>query len=289
MQIPDSFRENITSAWGDEGERWLNALPQLLKAVAQEWKLEDIEAFSTLSFHYVATATQGDRDVVLKLGLEIDRELATLEHYAGRGCVKLLEYDLSRRAMLLEYLNPGTPLADHFPDRDEEATNIAAALLNELHHAPAFEEDFPSLEEWLETLYHTGDGIIPQDLLTRARTWATELTMEPAENVVLLHGDLHHENILYSKQGWRAIDPKGVIGERGYDIATFIYNPIPALQNHPNAKAIIANRLDIFSKALDIDREHLRRMAYIQAILAACWAIEDDMPWEGFVACAGMM
>ncbi len=288
MQIPDSFRETITSAWGDEGARWLNALPQLIKALAQEWKLEDIEPFSNLSFHYVATASQGDRDVVLKLGLDIERELATLEHYAGRGCVALLEHDISRRALLLEYLNPGTPLREYFPERDEEATRIAANLLSNLHHAPAF-DDFPTLEEWLETLYHTGDDIIPHPLLTRARTWAMELTMEPAENVVLLHGDLHHDNILESKEGWKAIDPKGVVGEPGYDIATFIYNPIPLLQHHPNAKAIIAKRLDIFAETLTIDREHLRKLAFIQAILAACWAIEDDLPWEGFVACAEMM
>ena len=43
----------------------------------------------------------------------------------------------------------------------------------------------------------------------------------------LVHGDLHHHNVLRSKRGWLAIDPKPMLGEPEYDVASFLWNPLP--------------------------------------------------------------
>ena len=43
---------------------------------------------------------------------------------------------------------------------------------------------------------------------------------------VLLHGDLHHGNVLSARRRpWLAIDPKGVVGERAFDAGALLYNP----------------------------------------------------------------
>jgi Aminoglycoside/hydroxyurea antibiotic resistance kinase len=48
------------------------------------------------------------------------------------------------------------------------------------------------------------------------------------DDTVVLHGDLHHDNILDGgPRGWLAIDPNGLIGERTYDIANLLRNPWP--------------------------------------------------------------
>ena len=42
---------------------------------------------------------------------------------------------------------------------------------------------------------------------------------------MLLHGDLHHENILLDASGnWKAIDPQGRIGEQCLECGRFLLN-----------------------------------------------------------------
>jgi len=43
---------------------------------------------------------------------------------------------------------------------------------------------------------------------------------------VVLHGDLHHFNILSSGDRWLAIDPKGIIGEPEFEPAAYLENKI---------------------------------------------------------------
>jgi streptomycin 6-kinase len=51
-----------------------------------------------------------------------------------------------------------------------------------------------------------------------------------SESPVLLHGDLHHFNILSARrQPWLAIDPKGVAGEPAYEPGALLRNPNPEL------------------------------------------------------------
>ncbi len=40
-----------------------------------------------------------------------------------------------------------------------------------------------------------------------------------------LHGDLHHENIMFSSRGWLVIDPVGLVGEVGFGAANMFYDP----------------------------------------------------------------
>jgi streptomycin 6-kinase len=64
---------------------------------------------------------------------------------------------------------------------------------------------------------------------------ANVLLSSPQDEVVL-HGDLHHGNILdFGTRGWLAIDPKGLLGERGFDYANIFTNPDLAEPTRPVA------------------------------------------------------
>ena len=53
-----------------------------------------------------------------------------------------------------------------------------------------------------------------------------ETLLSSPKDELLLHGDIHHGNILdFGERGWLAIDPKGLFGERGYDDANLFFNP----------------------------------------------------------------
>ncbi len=59
---------------------------------------------------------------------------------------------------------------------------------------------------------------------------AQELLLSQGEPV-LLHGDLHHYNLLQHQDTWLAIDPKGVVGEREFEIGAFLRNPVCVVED----------------------------------------------------------
>jgi len=261
-------------------EPWLLQLENTLERVAERWSLDNIVAFENLSFNFVARASRLDRSgVVLKVGdpNALESEIDALLHYGGNGCVGLLESDREQGALLLEHIHPGTMLSS-IQDEDE-AVRIACAVMERLHKPPPEQHSFPTLERWLKVLLeyprlpNAGDPI-PRDLLERARTQVLELLATQAAPVVL-HGDLHHFNILKDAyRGWTAIDPKGLVGERAFEIGPFFYNPYPDIFERPDLERVLLRRLDVFSETLELDRERLRQWAFVQVMLSACWGLE---------------
>ena len=99
------------------------------------WSIAEMgPAFEGGCVAYVAPVVRRDGGrVVLKVSLadeETEREPDALVVWNGNGAVRLLESDRTRGAMLLERLEPGTPLAAH-PDRDA-AIDIACSVLRRL-------------------------------------------------------------------------------------------------------------------------------------------------------------
>jgi streptomycin 6-kinase len=107
----------------------------------------------------------------------------------------------------------------------------------------------------------------------------------------LLHGDLHHWNILSAKRApWLAIDPKGVIGELAYETGAWIRNPFPELLKWPNPGKTLSRRMDQFAMELALDRERILGWSFYQAVLAAWWSYEDgDQDWENWLAVAELL
>ena len=109
---------------------------------------------------------------------------------------------------------------------------------------------------------------------------------------MLLHGDLHHENILRSGDEWRAIDPKGLVGDPGYEVGAIFYNPMPKIFNVPNLAQLLARRIDQLADELAMDRARVRGWALAQCVLSAWWSVEDDQsldPPSGVLACAEIL
>jgi streptomycin 6-kinase len=217
---------------------------------------------------------------VLKLGPpgdpELDQELDALEWFAGRGGVRVLNLDRARGAALLERAIPGTQLRALVPEADDEATAAAAALMRELWRPPPAEHRFPSAREWGRAL----DG-------GAAGAYA-ELCDSMGEQVVL-HGDLHHENVLRDGDSWIAIDPKGVVGEREYETGALLRNPSSELLDLPHPRRRLARRADQLAELVELDRARIGASAWTQAELAAAWAAEDGEDRAYWLACAELL
>ena len=111
------------------------------------------------------------------------------------------------------------------------------------------------------------------------------------DEAALLHGDLHHHNILAAgRQPWLAIDPKGIVGEPAYEVGALLRNPMPELLQSERPKRLLARRLDILSERLGFERERLVGWGTAQAVLAAWWSLEDHgRDWEKWITCAELL
>jgi streptomycin 6-kinase len=222
----------------------------------------------------VLSGFQGDNPIILKASLDSEglaRESFALKCFAGYGAVKVLAED--NEMLLLERAVPGTSLKSYFPNQEHESIEIVCGVMKKLHQASIPEGyNFPHIKDWLTAL--DKDWNIPDGYLQKARKLRDQLLQSLMPDV-LLHGDLHHDNILQNADGWLVIDPKGVIGEPAYEVAAFIRNPMPELLNYADASNIIFNRVNCFADLLELPSQRIIDWCFVQAVLAWVWALED--------------
>ncbi len=155
------------------------------------------------------------------------------------------------------------------------------------------EHSFPSAAKWaaglkrLRAHFGGGTGPFPAALVERAEALFAELLASMAEPV-LLHGDLHHDNILSAeRQSWLALDPKGVVGEPAYEVGALLRNPMPGIFSVPGLEQVLARRVDQLSDELGFDRQRIWGWGVAQAVLSAWWSYEDHgRGWAPMLALA---
>lgn len=296
--VPESFAHRIVNLHGSAGAEWLNRLPSILTRCAERWRLKLDLPFPQLSYGYVAPALLKDETgVVLKLCMpnpELMMEIEALRLMQGRGAVHLLDADLEEGALLLERLEPGTPLSAICGADDGKATVQASSVMRNLWRSVPHAHSFPSVADWGKGFHRLrehsiGDGEcpFPKGLVDEAEALFVELTDSMAEPV-LLHGDLHHGNILAAaREPWLAIDPKGLVGEPAYEAGALLRNPFPELLAWHGLSRIMARRVEILAEELSLDKARLRGWGIAQAVLAAWWSFEDNEDdWQSFIAFA---
>ena len=81
-------------------------------------------------------------------------------------------------------------------------------------------------------------------------------------------------------RGWLAIDPKHLIGERGFDFANIFTNPDLADPTRPVATqpGRFARRLDAVAAASGLERRRLLAWVLAWTGLSASWFLDDDDP-----------
>ena len=297
--LPEPFTKNIQQYFGKAGRDWLQTLPRLLAKNARQWSLILQPPFSNLSFNYVAPAVRKDGTiVVLKAGVPSNKEILTeieaLRIWDGNGCVQLLAADVGRGMFLLEYLQPGTPLTA--VSNDDQATTIAAQVMQQLWQPIDTNQLFPTVQDWfggltkLRQKYKGGTGPFPEKLIDKTEIVAQEL-LNSMETAVLLHGDLHHDNIIKAgRQPWLAIDPKGVLGEPAYEIGALLRNPIQRLKHTSDLKSLFTRRIDQLHELLGFDKQRMLGWGMAQMVLGAWWANEDsDEMFPLWIHCAELL
>lgn len=300
--LPESFLQFMREAYGTEAANtWFQSLPAFLEECAERWQLTLLPPFENLSFHYVAPAVRADgTSVILKtctFSDEFEHGLAALRIFNGQGIARLLEFDEEQKVMLLERLQPGTMLASLVPEQDEQATSILAGIMRQLWKPAPPDHTFPTVEQLgqgltqLRVRYNGGYGPFSPRLVDEAMDLFATLNASPHE-IMLLHGDLQHHNILRSGETWLAIDPKGVVGDPGYEVGASFYNPMPDILEVPDLEQMLARRIAQLSEELGMERARIRGWGLAQCVLNAWNMVSNEhlsMNPHGILRCAEIL
>jgi streptomycin 6-kinase len=255
-----------------------------LHRIAEEWAITLGEPYTDVhpgNLVYRCTLADGTPAV---LKSEPDRPGAdeflpgidALRLYGSRGMARALRVDRERRVVLMEAVVPGEPL---WREEIERALEAAAFVMSRLRIQPPEAHTFPDVRAYhlawsSHAAQYGGPGPIDADLFEIGERLFLELCDSSAAPVVL-HGDLHYGNVLSSERdGWSAIDPKGLIGEPCYEVGDLLRNRIQELFESGDAVGAMRRRVETLADLTGFDRERVRLWGLAQAVLTAIWADE---------------
>jgi streptomycin 6-kinase len=282
--------------WRDRpgGAEWLDSLPRLAAECAERWSLTLGAPFEggNVSLPLAVELVDGS-EAVLKLNFpeaENEHEAVALEHWRGRGAVRLLAEDRERSALLLERCRPGNQLWS-LPEGDG-VYEIAAGVLKRLWRPPPMPSPFRLLADeagsWAEELparWRASGGAVEQSLVDMAVASVAELVPSQGAPAVL-HQDFHGGNVLRAqRESWLAIDPKPLVGEPAFDAASLLRDRRWEL-SIPGAAGRLRRRLDVLADALDLDRERMRLWGIVHAL---AWGVSGTKVEADMIECARLL
>lgn len=276
----EEFRNTIIKIYGKRAEVWLKKLPSLLKERCDRYGISELTPVKNLSYNYVAKGKMAGKDVIVKTGLNhqaLSREASCLTDLKSDSLVKLIKRE--EDILILEALTPGTTLKDLYIKDETKATHILCAVVADLqkHQACPYKHSYkhyPTLADLLTKLDEPFN--LPKAVVEKAKALGNNL-LASSDRKVLLHGDLHHENVLLSENGWKAIDPMGYIGDPIYEVCAYVLNPFPVLIEFPKAKELIDARIELIAKTLKFNEQRVRDWVFIKNVICWIWSIEDNL------------
>jgi streptomycin 6-kinase len=263
--------------------RWLAQLPKLIDSVLADWSLTVAGPVLTGSNAVVVlVVTDTGVPAALKVGWphwEAEQEHLALRLWDGQGAVRLLRADPRRFALLLER-------ADHRRDLNAQPVRQACetvAGLYRLLHRPATEQ-FVRLSvlaaDWSRRLSLLRDHpLLPRRLVDRAASLAGAFATDPQTDGVLLHTDLHFDNVLgATRMPWLVIDPKPLSGDPCYEVAPLLWNRWEEVTASNKVRAAILDRLLTVVDAAGLDEDRVRDWVVVRQMVNALWGLESPDP-----------
>jgi streptomycin 6-kinase len=236
--IDAGTRQRLVARFGDGVEVWLDALPEVLAGLAERWRLALGAPIPGGSMSVVIGCRTADgRPAVLKASPNRRRmafEAAALAGWRTRHVPAVLGVDEDAGALLIEAIEPGTPLALAGTD---PGLDPVAELVRALHGSGGADPSYPPVGQHVAYLFDASTvlyerhpqlaALIPPELYERGRRLATALAADAAPTV-LLHGDLTPANVLDggAERGLVAIDPAPCVGDPALDAVDLLLWPV---------------------------------------------------------------
>jgi len=280
MRLPDGVLGMAQR--GPDWAAWVDGLGARTQHVLAEWELAPdgwpMHGYCSL---VVPVRTADATAAVLKLTFEGDDESQfehlALQHWRGNGTVRLLRADPNRRALLLERLHH----EDLLTVPDDKACEIVAGFYPRIHipAVPQLRTVTSYVERWLDEL-----AALPRDLapphryVDQALSLGRDLVADPASTGRMVHGDLHHLNVLAAeREPWLVIDPKPMSGDPHYEPAPMLWNRWDDVVTSGDVRAAVRRRFHILVDSAGLDEDRGRDWVVVRMVLNAGWAVQDAL------------
>lgn len=274
-----TWMSRLPAEGGPTGADWAATVDRLARECIDGWDL----AVSgppmtgwTAVVHPVVRRGAESEPLVLKVGwphVESAQEHLALRAWDGRGAVRLVAADPARGALLLERLDANRDLQ---PVDIDEACAVVGSLYRELHvpAPPTIRTVTAYLDPYLTRLRQRTD--LPRRVITRVTGLARDLLAEP-EPRVLLHTDLHYQNVLAADRApWLAIDPKPLSGPAAYELHPLLRNRIDEMGTGAALRWSVRHRLEVACEAAGMDEDLARLWCIVRCGIEILWAAVDD-------------
>jgi len=279
----DENIKNITRAFG---QAFYAKVQEDLKIYCSRWRLHALRLVDYFSVNCIFLCrSEIHGDCVLKI-CDNSPEWYTREHnalreYDGRRHCKLLDADLDNGVLLIEQITPGAQLK-HEPSLDKRLS-VFASLYDGLHIAPKKPEIYPGYVDWFIE--------ITNEMRTKAQHRRLYLYMKKARQMcldiasvynqkMLLHGDLHYDNILLGSDGeYVIIDPLAYVGDPVFDIPRYLVNEYMDYETGATPDERLARMRGITGRLADdlrLPQALLHRLFFIDACIMNYWGAVDD-------------
>lgn len=277
QNLNSTFVSNILDLYGEEGKIWINNLPSHLTQLSAKWNFRFLKVMPDLTYNFVGLVEliPTGEPAIIKMGLRCENiatEVRWLEYF--RGVPKIYWYDKEHHAYLMECLEPGNSLKTLVKaGQDDSATRILCHTIRDLQSNKQKKPEFPHISELAGSLSSLKDHL-DDKMLSKAESLFHELTTDRTKDVIL-HGDLHHDNVLSSGATWKVIDPHGYVGDPVFEAGAMIYNPCDCFPKEKSISQIVERRLKILAEELPFDPKRIKAWAYCRTVLSIAWTFED--------------
>lgn len=246
------------------------------------WRLNGlslIDATASRAIYHANAPEYGP--VILKIHLDrqlLEREAAVLSA-ADSGYCRFYNADLALGLLLEEQILPGTPLRQEH-DLSRRVVKFYD-IFERIHITPPEDSGWETYLDWLVRAdafcrNNPVDFRLRENMCRARRIGEKMFAVYPER--LLLHGDLHHDNILLDRQGkYRAIDPKGIIGPRIFDIPRFLLNEF-SYAGAANQLLHMETCIRLVSQCSGFPVQELRALLFMETVLANVWYMEDGLP-----------
>jgi streptomycin 6-kinase len=279
--IPEELVAHTIAMCGDSGTEWLDRLRTTIEEIEENWSISVGDPFPSIEFNYVAAATDiNGNAIVIKISppfetSEIFSEAKFLRVANGRKVVRLLAQDRDRRAILIERALPGSNLTEIYAGNELKAVAPAIDVLRAITGKPPEDtSETIDLDDWFDGMHRHTETAFPAEYAVRALEIHSRLSRGVER--CYLHGDFHPGNIVSdTREPFLAIDPKGMIGPIGYDIAVFLNNFHWWQEDRPDIQERLDFAVRAFSDAFDVSPADLRLWSFAQMVLSAWWTFDE--------------